>query len=116
MGESSMKQGSAPKPDDAAHSAQRPDSASEVALGEANLAPSTAGATPFMAQYLEMKARHPDALLFFRMGDFYELFFDDAVKAAQSLDIAQTHRGMHNGAPIPMAGVPAHAAEMYLSR
>lgn len=69
-----------------------------------------------MAQYLEMKARHPDELLFFRMGDFYELFFDDAVKAALSLDIVQTHRGQHNGQPIPMAGVPAHSAEMYLAR
>jgi DNA mismatch repair protein MutS len=116
MSESSMKQGMAPKPDDAALLAQQPDSASEVTQPEANLAPSAAGATPFMVQYLEMKARHPDALLFFRMGDFYELFFDDAVKAAQSLDIAQTHRGMHNGQPIPMAGVPAHSAEMYLSR
>jgi DNA mismatch repair protein MutS len=116
MIESSMKQGGSQKPDDGALLAQRPDSASEVASAEANLAPSAAGATPFMAQYLEMKARHPDALLFFRMGDFYELFFDDAVKAAQSLDIAQTHRGAHNGQPIPMAGVPAHSAEMYLSR
>ncbi|MBI1360584.1 MAG: DNA mismatch repair protein MutS [Alphaproteobacteria bacterium] len=69
-----------------------------------------------MAQYLEMKARHADALLFFRMGDFYELFFEDAVRAAASLDIVQTHRGTHNGQPIPMAGVPAHSAEMYLAR
>ncbi len=75
-----------------------------------------AGATPFMAQYLELKARHPDTMLFFRMGDFYELFFDDAVRAAQALDIIQTFRGTHNGQPIPMAGVPAHAAEAYLAR
>jgi len=69
-----------------------------------------------MAQYLEMKARHPDAMLFFRMGDFYELFFQDAITAAQVLGITQTHRGQHNGQPIPMAGVPHHAAEGYLSR
>jgi DNA mismatch repair protein MutS len=69
-----------------------------------------------MAQYLEMKARHPDALLFFRMGDFYELFFDDAITAGRELGITQTHRGQHNGQPIPMAGVPHHAAEGYLSR
>jgi len=69
-----------------------------------------------MAQYLEMKARHPDALLFFRMGDFYELFFEDAIKAAQALDITQTFRGQHNGAPIPMAGVPYHAVEGYLAK
>ncbi len=78
--------------------------------------PSIEGATPYMAQYLEMKARHPDALLFFRMGDFYELFFQDAVTAAHALGITQTHRGQHNGQPIPMAGVPHHAAEGYLSR
>jgi DNA mismatch repair protein MutS len=78
--------------------------------------PDTAGATPFMAQYLELKARHPDALLFFRMGDFYELFFDDAMTAAKALDITQTFRGTHNGQPIPMAGVPYHAAEAYLAR
>ena len=69
-----------------------------------------------MAQYLEMKARHPDAMLFFRMGDFYELFFEDAILAGQALGITQTHRGQHNGQPIPMAGVPYHAAEGYLSR
>jgi DNA mismatch repair protein MutS len=77
---------------------------------------STEGATPFMAQYLEMKARHPDTLLFFRMGDFYELFFDDAILAGQALGITQTFRGQHNGQPIPMAGVPFHAAEGYLAR
>jgi DNA mismatch repair protein MutS len=69
-----------------------------------------------MAQYLEMKQRHPDALLFFRMGDFYELFFEDALTAARALDITQTFRGQHNGSPIPMAGVPYHAAEGYLAR
>src|SRR5579862_9638955 len=72
--------------------------------------------TPVMAQFLEAKARQPDALLFFRMGDFYEMFFDDAAKAAAAIGIALTHRGTHGGAPIPMAGVPAHAAEAYLAK
>ena len=71
-------------------------------------------ATPMMAQYLEIKAQNPDALLFYRMGDFYEMFFDDAVAAAQALDIALTRRGQHLGADIPMCGVPVHAAEGYL--
>lgn len=69
-----------------------------------------------MAQYLEAKADHPDALLFFRMGDFYELFFEDAKQAASALDITLTHRGQHLGEPIPMAGVPHHASENYLAR
>lgn len=73
------------------------------------------GPTPFMAQYLEIKADHPDALLFFRMGDFYELFFQDAVDAAEILGITLTARGEHEGEPIPMAGVPYHAAEGYLA-
>ena len=72
--------------------------------------------TPFMAQYLAIKAQHDNALLFFRMGDFYELFFEDAVRAAEILDITLTARGEHNGKPIPMAGVPYHAAEGYLAR
>ncbi|MEK6217209.1 MAG: DNA mismatch repair protein MutS, partial [Boseongicola sp.] len=67
-----------------------------------------------MAQYLEIKADHSGALLFYRMGDFYELFFDDAVAAAQALDIALTKRGKHLGKDIPMCGVPFHAAENYL--
>ncbi len=70
--------------------------------------------TPMMAQYLEIKAGYPDALLFYRMGDFYELFFDDAVAAAEALDIALTKRGKHEGEDIPMCGVPVHAAEGYL--
>jgi DNA mismatch repair protein MutS len=70
--------------------------------------------TPMMAQYLEIKGRHPGALLFYRMGDFYEMFFDDAVAAAAALDIALTKRGFHQGADIPMCGVPVHAAEGYL--
>ncbi|WP_428928809.1 DNA mismatch repair protein MutS [Marinibacterium sp. SX1] len=67
-----------------------------------------------MAQYLEIKAAHPDALLFYRMGDFYEMFFDDAVAAAEALDIALTKRGKHEDQDIPMCGVPVHAAEGYL--
>ena len=76
----------------------------------------TAEHTPFMRQYLAAKAEHPEVLLFFRMGDFYELFYDDARKAARLLDITLTQRGQSAGAPIPMAGVPYHAAENYLAR
>ncbi|MDQ3617395.1 MAG: DNA mismatch repair protein MutS [Pseudomonadota bacterium] len=72
--------------------------------------------TPLMKQFFAAKAEHPDVLLFFRMGDFYELFFDDARKAARLLDITLTQRGSSGGAPIPMAGVPHHAAEGYLAR
>ncbi len=78
--------------------------------------PSSAGATPVMAQYFEAKSRQPDALIFFRMGDFYELFFEDAAKAAAAIGIALTHRGTHAGQPIPMAGVPVHASEAYLAK
>jgi DNA mismatch repair protein MutS len=70
--------------------------------------------TPMMAQYLEIKAQNPGALLFYRMGDFYEMFFDDAAAAAEALDIALTKRGFHLGEPIAMCGVPVHAAEGYL--
>ena len=69
-----------------------------------------------MQQYLRIKAEHPDMLLFYRMGDFYELFYDDAKRAAQLLDISLTKRGASNGEPIPMAGVPYHAVENYLAR
>jgi DNA mismatch repair protein MutS len=72
--------------------------------------------TPLMQQFLAAKAEHPDELLFFRMGDFYELFYDDARKAARLLDITLTQRGSSAGQPIPMAGVPHHAAEGYLAR
>ena len=72
--------------------------------------------TPMMQQYLKVKMQHPHSLMFYRMGDFYELFFDDAKKAAKLLGITLTHRGKANGAPIPMAGVPYHAAEGYLAR
>lgn len=70
--------------------------------------------SPMMAQYLAIKDANPGALLFYRMGDFYEMFFDDAVAAAAALDIALTKRGTHAGEPIPMCGVPVHAAEGYL--
>ena len=78
--------------------------------------PAPKDATPAMAQWFALKAEHPDALLFFRMGDFYEMFFEDAVAAVAALDIALTHRGEHAGKPIPMCGVPVHAAEAYLAR
>ena len=70
--------------------------------------------SPMMAQYLAIKAEHPDALLFYRMGDFYEMFFADAEAASAALDIALTKRGQHLGEDIPMCGVPVHAAEGYL--
>ena len=74
------------------------------------------GHTPMMVQYLAIKAAHPDLLLFYRMGDFYELFFEDAEKAARLLDITLTTRGKSAGEPIKMAGVPYHAVEQYLAR
>ena len=73
-------------------------------------------ATPMMAQYLAIKNAHADYLLFYRMGDFYELFFDDAARASEALDIALTKRGKHQGDDIPMCGVPVHAAEAYLEK
>jgi DNA mismatch repair protein MutS len=72
--------------------------------------------SPMVAQYKAIKAQHPDALLFFRMGDFYELFFDDAVTAAPVLEVALTRRGRHQGEEIAMCGVPVHAVETYLQR
>ena len=78
--------------------------------------PPFSDASPVMAQYLTMKQAHPDCLLFFRLGDFYELFFEDAEKAAGALDIALTRRGKYDGKDIPMCGVPVHASEGYLAR
>ncbi|HSH28112.1 MAG TPA: hypothetical protein VK972_10180 [Wenzhouxiangella sp.] len=72
--------------------------------------------TPLMQQYLRIKADYPDILLFFRMGDFYELFYDDAKRSASLLDITLTHRGKSAGEPIPMAGVPYHSVDGYLAR
>lgn len=77
---------------------------------------SGAAPTPMMAQFLEIKAAHPGFLLFYRMGDFYEMFFDDAETASRALGIALTKRGKHLGADIPMCGVPVHAAEQYLQK
>jgi DNA mismatch repair protein MutS len=90
---------------------------SEIGIGiQAADLSSVADATPMMAQYLALKAAHADYLLFYRMGDFYELFFADAAKAAEALDIALTKRGKHAGEDIPMCGVPVHAAESYLEK
>ena len=77
---------------------------------------SSGATTPMMEQYLGIKGAHPDSLLFYRMGDFYEMFFDDAVAAAAALDITLTKRGKHLGQDIPMCGVPAHSHEVYLER
>ena len=81
-----------------------------------HVAPESPASTPMMAQYLEIKAAHADYLLFYRMGDFFEMFFADAVKAAEALDIALTKRGKHLGEDIPMCGVPVHAAEQYFEK
>ena len=72
--------------------------------------------TPMMRQYLEIKSLHPDTLVFYRMGEFYELFYEDAEKASRLLDITLTTRGQSAGKPIPMAGVPAHSVDQYLAR
>jgi len=79
-------------------------------------APATGGVTPMMEQFIEIKAANPDSLLFYRMGDFYELFFDDAEKASRALGIVLTKRGKHQGHDIPMCGVPVHAADDYLQK
>ena len=72
--------------------------------------------TPMMKQYWDIKSQYPDQLVFYRLGDFYELFYDDAKKASQLLNITLTQRGQSAGEPIPMAGVPFHAAENYLAK
>src|SRR6201985_724085 len=82
----------------------------------ASRTPKAEGATPAMAQWFAAKEAHPDALVFFRMGDFYKLCCADPEAAAAALDIALTQRGEHNGTPVPMCGVPQHAAEAYLAR
>src|SRR5437588_5911744 len=94
---------------DARSSAQSP-------LLPASSAEGTVRATPVMEQYLEIKAAHPDHLLFYRMGDFYELFFEDAEVAARALGIVLTKRGRHLDRDIPMCGVPVHRADEYLNR
>jgi DNA mismatch repair protein MutS len=78
--------------------------------------PEVTAHTPVMQQYLAIKAEYPDTLLFYRMGDFYELFYDDAKRAAKLVDITLTSRGKSSGAPIPMAGVPVHSVDTYLAR
>ena len=78
--------------------------------------PDLSGHTPMMAQYLRIKAEHPERLMFYRMGDFYELFYGDAERAARLLGITLTRRGVSAGEPIPMAGVPVHSVEQYLAR
>ena len=95
-----------------------PDNSSAAAIPAAAIPAATipADATPMMRQYLAIKAQHPDHLVFYRMGDFYELFFDDAVRASAALDIALTKRGQHLGDDIKMCGVPVHSHEAYLSR
>src|ERR1700761_7215237 len=72
--------------------------------------------TPMMEQYIEIKAANPDSLLFYRMGDFYEMFFEDALEASRALGITLTRRGQHLGQDIPMCGVPVHAADDYLQK
>jgi DNA mismatch repair protein MutS len=72
--------------------------------------------TPMMQQYLRLKAQHPEILMFYRMGDFYELFYDDAEKGSRLLDLTLTTRGQSAGAPIRMAGVPVHSVEQYLAK
>ena len=79
-------------------------------------APDLSAHTPMMAQYLAIKREYPKTLVFYRMGDFYELFYDDAEKAARLLDITLTRRGMSAGEPVVMAGVPFHSVESYLAR
>ena len=70
--------------------------------------------TPMLRQYLDIKSNHPDSILFFRLGDFYEMFFEDAEKASRILGITLTSRGNHNGSKVPMCGVPYHSARSYI--
>ena len=76
----------------------------------------TSAHTPMMQQYLRIKSDYPDTLLFYRMGDFYELFYEDAKRGSKLLDLSLTHRGQSAGQPIPMAGIPVHALDNYLAR
>lgn len=85
-------------------------------MSKKDTSPASSQPTPMMAQYLQIKSEFDEGLLFYRMGDFYELFFDDAIKASEALDITLTKRGTYNGEPIPMAGVPVHSHEVYLNR
>src|SRR5271156_4409692 len=92
------------------------DAARPIGLDEPRPAPEPARVTPVMEQYIEIKAANPDCLLFYRMGDFYELFFDDAEVASRALGIVLTKRGKHLGRDIPMCGVPIERADEYLHR
>ena len=94
----------------------QPSTSAAFVLSVEEAVSASAGATPVMQQYWDAKAKQPDALVFFRMGDFYELFFEDAKAAAVALGIALTYRGKHAGEDIPMCGVPVHAAEAYLAK
>src|SRR6266853_58953 len=91
-----------------------------VTTNPTSKSPAVAGSgqehTPMMQQYLRIKAQHPDVLLFYRMGDFYEMFYDDAERASRLLDITLTTRGASAGSPIKMAGVPYHAVDQYLAK
>ena len=103
-------------PDDAEAQATAAPAAARGARRGRSRARRVEPATPMMTQYLEIKGAHPDHLLFYRMGDFYELFFEDARQASEALDIALTKRGLHQGQEIPMCGVPVVSAEGYLQR
>src|ERR1700755_215502 len=96
----------------------RPNATSDAAPVEGNGVSAVVGdaVTPMMRQYLEIKAANPDSLLFYRMGDFYELFFQDAEIASRALGIVLTKRGKHQGADIPMCGVPIHRSDEYLHK
>src|SRR5205814_10515095 len=90
----------------------KPKGSADKALG----ATGDSSHTPMMQQYLRIKGEHPDILVFYRMGDFYELFYDDAEKASRLLDLTLTSRGVSAGTPVKMAGVPAHSVEQYLAK
>src|SRR5438874_11450416 len=92
------------------------DAARSLTLNEDPPPEPAARPTPVMEQYIEIKAANPDCLLFYRMGDFYELFFEDAEIASRALGIVLTKRGKHQGADIPMCGVPIHRSDDYLHR
>src|SRR5260221_7235360 len=95
---------------------RRNSATSSGSTGNQTPSPDLPGTTAMMQQYLRIKAQYPDVLLFYRMGDFYELFFEDARRAAALMDIVLTARGQSAGAPIPMAGVPVHSVDGYLAR
>src|SRR5256885_16077387 len=94
----------------------RPNLSSESSGESRRPSPNLPGTTAMMQQYLRIKGEHPDILLFYRMGDFYELFYDDAEKGARLLDITLTSRGVSAGAPVETAGVPGHSGEQDVAR